>query len=202
MRKENRAFNENCLDAMKRTPDKYYDLAIVDPPYGIGIASNPVRQKHSRKAWDSSPPPTEYFSELFRISKNQVIWGGNYFELPPCKGFLIWDKKQPFDFTLAMCEFAWTSFNKPAKMFSYSVMSERGKIHPTQKPVALYEWILKNYAETGDKILDTHLGSGSSRIAAYNLDFDFTGYEIDADYFKAQEERFTQHTAQFTLFDV
>ena len=140
MRKENRAFNENCLDAMKRTPDKYYDLAIVDPPYGIGIANNPVRQKHSRKAWDSSPP-TEYFSELFRISKNQVIWGGNYFELPPCKGFLIWDKKQPFDFTLAMCEFAWTSFNKPAKMFSYSVMSERGKIHPTQKPVALYEWI-------------------------------------------------------------
>ncbi len=122
--------------------------------------------------------------------------------MPPCKGFLIWDKKQPFDFTLAMCEFAWTSFNKPAKMFSYSVTSERGKIHPTQKPVALYEWILKNYAETGDKILDTHLGSGSSRIAAYNLDFDFTGYEIDADYFKAQEERFTQHTAQFTLFDV
>lgn len=174
----------------------------MDPPYGIGISKNPVRQKHDRKAWDAAAPSPEYFRELFRVSKNQIIWGGNYFDLPPCKGFIIWDKRQPFDFSLAMCEMAWSSFDRPAKMFSYSVLTEKGKIHPTQKPVALYSWIFQNYAKEGDKILDTHLGSGSSRIAAYEQGLEFVGYEIDPDYYAAQEERYQQHTAQITLFDV
>ena len=196
----NEAYCIDCMQAMEQIPDKYFDLAVCDPPYGIGISQNPVRQKHEKKQWDSQIPQDEYFKELFRVSKNQVIWGGNYFNLPPCKGFLIWDKIQPFDFSLAMVEFAWTSFNMPAKMFSYSVLNEKGKIHPTQKPIALYAWIFQHYAKEGDKILDTHLGSGSSRIAAYDAQLDFIGFEIDRDYFNKQQERFENHTAQTNLF--
>ena len=197
---ESIALNIDCMEYMATLPDNAFDLAIVDPPYGIGISSNPVRQAHEKKNWDKSIPSKEYFIELFRVSKNQIIWGGNYYDLPPTQNLIVWDKKQPEDFSLAMCEFAWCSIQMPAKIFSYSVLKEKGKIHPTQKPVALYEWLLNNYAKQGDRILDTHLGSGSSRIAAYNLGFDFVGCEIDKEYFDKQEERFARHTAQTSLF--
>lgn len=190
----------DCIEGMKAFPDRFFDLAIVDPPYGIGISSNPVRQKHNKKNWDNEVPQDEYFKELLRVSKKQIIWGGNYFDLPPRQGFIIWDKKQPQDFSLAMCEFAWLSDNMPAKMFRYSVLNEKSKIHPTQKPVKLYEWLLKNYAKQGNKILDTHLGSGSSRIAAYKMGFDFWGFEIDEDYYKAQDKRFKE-AISMPLFD-
>lgn len=183
-------YNEDCMLGMARYPDKYFDLAIVDPPYGLGISSNPVRQLHSKKDWDNATPNERYFSELIRVSKNQIIWGGNYFGLKPSQGFLIWDKKQPHDFSLAMCEYAWMSFQKPAKIFTYSVLKEQSKIHPTQKPIQLYKWLLTNYGNTSDKILDTHLGSGSSRIAAYQMGFDFYGWEIEKGYFEASEKRF------------
>src|SRR5699024_126176 len=161
--------NGDCMEGMKEIPDKYFDLAIVDPPYGIGISENPVRQAHAKKQWDKNIPPNEYFKELVRVSKNQVIWGGNYFDLPPTKNYIIWDKVQPHDFSLAMCELAWCSIQKPIKMFTYSVLRERNKIHPTQKPVALYHWLLNNYAKEGDKILDTHVGSASSLIACHDM---------------------------------
>lgn len=193
-------FNIDCMEGMAKYPDKYFELAIVDPPYGIGISSNPVRQQYKKKYWDDETPTKIYFTELKRISANQIIWGGNYFPLEPSQGFLIWDKKQPHDFSLAMCEFAWMSFQKPAKIFQYSVLTERDKVHPTQKPVALYKWLLKNYAKEGDKILDTHLGSGSSRIAAYEMGFDFTGFELDKDYFDASVKRYENHIAQMKLF--
>lgn len=196
---ESIAYNMDCMEYMRSLPDKAFDLAVVDPPYGIGISENPVRQAHKVKKWDNKTPNSDYFKELFRVSKNQIIWGGNYFELPPHKNFLIWDKRQPENFSLAMCEMAWTSFDEPAKIFRWNVLLEKGKIHPTQKPVALYAWIFSRYAKLGDKILDTHLGSGSSRIAAYDAGIDFVGCEIDKDYFKAQEERFEAHSAQLRI---
>lgn len=196
----NIAYNMDCLAAMLEMPDKAFDLAVVDPPYGIGISNNPVRQAHDKKNWDKSIPSKEYFDELFRVSKNQIIWGGNYYDLPPTQNLIVWDKKQPEDFSLAMCEFAWCSIQMPAKIFSYSVLNEKGKIHPTQKPVALYRWIFNRYAKPGDKILDTHLGSGSSRIAAYDAGLDFAGYEIDKEYFDKQEERYQRYISQISLF--
>lgn len=177
--------NENNLDLMKRYSDKYFDLAIVDPPYGIGISKNPVRQMHKKKDWDNEIPSKQYFDELFRVSKNQIIWGGNYFDLPPSQGFYIWDKKQPENFSLAMCEYAWSSIQKPAKIWSLSVMKEQNKIHPTQKPIELYEWLIMRNAEKGYKILDTHLGSGSIAIAIdiinkrEKLNLQFIGCELD-----------------------
>ena len=192
--------NECNMELMARYPDNYFDLAIVDPEYGIGISSNPVRQKHVKKNWDNKIPDDKYFNELFRVSKNQIIWGGNYFGLPPTQCFLIWDKKQPFNFSLAMCEMAWTSFFKPAKIFRYSVLNEKNKIHPTQKPVKLYEWLLMNYAKEGDKILDTHGGSMSIALACHNLGFDLTLCELDKDYFDAGVKRLKQHQAQLTMF--
>ncbi len=195
-------YNRDCLEAMREFEDGAFDLAIVDPPYGIGISNNPVRQKHEKKAWDNSIPSKEYFYELKRVSKNQIIWGGNYFisYLESSQCFLIWDKKQPFDFSLAMCEFAWTSFSKPAKIFAKSIHCEKNKIHPTQKPVSLYTWILTNYAKQGDKILDTHLGSGSIAIACHNLGFDLVGFELDDDYFNAASQRLAEHQKQLRLF--
>ena len=190
----------DCVEGMKAYPDNHFDLAIVDPPYGIGISSNPVRQKHKKKSWDDSIPTKEYFNELFRVSKNQIIWGGNYFDLPPTQGFFIWDKKQPHDFSLAMTEYAWSSIQKPSKMWSLSVQKEQNKIHPTQKPIQLYEWLLMNNANQYDKILDTHLGSGSSRIAAHKNGFDFTGFEIDPDYFRDGNRRFEDYKKQLRLF--
>jgi site-specific DNA-methyltransferase (adenine-specific) len=192
--------NEDNMVLTGRYPDKYFDLAIVDPPYGIGISSNPVRQQHSKKKWDNEIPNDKYFEELFRVSKNQIIWGGNYFPLPPSQGFLIWDKKQPEDFSLAMCEFAWCSIQSPAKMFRYSVLTERDKIHPTQKPSQLYKWILDRYAKQGDKILDTHLGSGSIALACHDYGYDLTACELDKDYFDAAMKRINNHVAQQKLF--
>ena len=192
--------NEDNMDLMSRYEDNYFDLAIVDPPYGIGISSNPVRQQHNKKKWDNNIPNKKYFNELFRVSKNQIIWGGNYFNLPKTQGFYIWNKKQPHDFSLAMCEYAWSSIQKPAKMWSLSVLKEKGKIHPTQKPVQLYEWLLVNNTKEGDKILDTHLGSGSIAIACDNLGFDLTACELDKEYYEAAMKRLEQHTNQKRLF--
>ena len=192
--------NEDNMELMARYEDNHFDLAIVDPPYGIGISKNPIRQQHQKKQWDNATPNKDYFKELFRVSKNQIIWGGNYFDLPPTQGFFIWDKKQPHDFSLAMCELAWSSIQKPAKMWSLSVLKERGKIHPTQKPIELYEWLLINNAKEGDKILDTHLGSGSIAIACHNLDYDLTACELDKEYYDAAIKRIEQHKAQQRLF--
>lgn len=194
--------NEDCMELLKRTPDKFYELAIVDPPYGIGISSNPVRQQHKKKEWDNSIPNKEYFDELFRVSKNQIIWGGNYFfdYLINSQGFIIWDKKQPENFSLAMCEFAYSSIQSPAKIFRYSVLKEQNKIHPTQKPVALYKWLLDKYAKDGDKILDTHLGSGSIAIACHDYKFELTACELDEEYYNKAIDRIKRHTNQLQMF--
>lgn len=198
--------NENNLDLMKRYSDKYFDLAIVDPPYGIGISKDSVRHVHKKKDWDNEIPSKQYFDELFRVSKNQIIWGGNYFDLPPSQGFYIWDKKQPENFSLAMCEYAWSSIQKPAKIWSLSVMKEQNKIHPTQKPIELYEWIIMRNAEKDYKILDTHLGSGSIAIAIdiinkrEQLNLQFVGCELDIDYYNKAIERIKSQTITQYLF--
>lgn len=200
------AFNVDCMDYMRSPPDKAFDLAVVDPPYGLerfkhgGSHINKYGSAHG--TWNNIKPPKEYFDQLFRVSKRQIIWGGNNFHLTPSEYFIIWDKINPENFSFAMCEMAWTNCKVPAKIFSYNSQKESGeRIHPTQKPVALYEWIYARYAKPGDRILDTHLGSGSSRIAAYDAGLDFTGCEIDPDYFKAQEERFAAHAAQMSMFE-
>jgi len=192
------------MEFMKTIPDNYYELAIVDPPYGVGINSS-GRLGHyggKGKTWDSSIPDESYFKELKRISVNQIIWGGNYFYLPPTRCFLIWDKLQPVGVSFADSEFAWTSFDASAKTFRLRPQNadKDGRIHPTQKPIALYKWLLHNYAQKGDKIFDSHVGSGSSRIACYDLGYDFTGCEIDKDYWQAQEDRFNKHISQLSLF--
>lgn len=198
-------YNADNLEIMRGMKDNEFDLAIVDPPYGIGISSNPVRQRHEKKNWDNAIPTLEYFEQLFRVSKNQIIWGGNYFPLKPTQCFLIWDKKQPHDFSLAMCEMAWTSFSKPAKICRLSVLKEKNKIHTTQKPIALYDWIIKNYAKPGYKILDTHLGSGSIAIAIEkanrinNMGLQFTGIELDEEYYIAALQRFKIFAMQQTI---
>lgn len=221
------------MEAMKEFPDGFFDLAVVDPPYGIGadnfkngagaskdggkLYSTAVKMKNrlnqgggklknralntSDASWDVAPPP-EYFDELRRVSKDQIIWGGNYFDLPPTRGIVVWDKLQPWD-NFSQVELAWTSFDNPARLFRYSTTggaNHEGKIHPTQKPVALYAWLFRHYAKQGMKILDTHLGSGASRIAAYDAGLDFWGYEINQTYFELQEERFARHAAQENLF--
>ena len=196
-------YNMDCMELLRQTPDKYYSLSVVDPPYGIGISSNPVRQQHDKKQWDNAIPNADYFSQLMRVSKNQIIWGANYFldYLGASQGFVIWDKVQPQEFSLAMCELAWSSIQSPAKIWKRSVLAERNKIHPTQKPVDLYEWLLTNYAKPGQTILDTHLGSGSSAIAANNLGFEFVGCELDADYFASACQRIENAQRQVSLFD-
>lgn len=201
-------FNEDCMIGMARYPDRHFDLAIVDPPYGIGMDGGNVGYKglndFVKKEWDLCTPSDDYFKELFRISSNQIIWGGNYFKLPPSRCYIIWDKGEGFyNRTYAECEQAWASFDRNAKIFKRDPLAKgdyRGKIHPTQKPIVLYSWLLKNYAKPGDKILDTHLGSGSHRIAAYKLGFDFTGFELDKEYYDAQEARFKSAIAM-PLFD-
>ena len=202
---QNIAYNMDCMEYMRSLPDNAFDLAVVDPQYGISINNNMGRRKGDKKSsykkvtWDSAPPEKEYFDELFRISKNQIIWGANYFNMPPTKCFIVWRKPQiSEDVSFSMVEYAWTSFDQTAKEW-IGISSEPDRIHPTQKPVALYAWIFSRYAKPGDKILDTHLGSGSSRIAAYDAGLDFVGCEIDADYFKAQEERFAAYAAQLRI---
>lgn len=198
----NKLYNMDCMEGMKQIPDKYFELAIVDPPYGISITDSGRLGKYNKNEnrWDDAVPTEDYFKELFRVSKNQIIWGGNYFALPPTRGFIIWDKQQPQDISFASCEFAWSSFDRSAKTFYYSPFrKDEVRIHPTQKPVALYEWLLNNYATKGDKILDTHVGSGSSLIACYNLEFDFMGFEIDKDYYELASKRLKEHQKQLRL---
>ena len=207
-------FNEDCMVLMSRYPDKYFDLAIVDPPYGIGIDGqkqsinnkNPKanRKAHDFKGWDNAIPPAEYFVELWRVSKNQIIWGANYFVEhinKPTKGWVVWYKGQE-GLTMSDAELAFSSFDTATRVVKINRVEllKEGTIHPTQKPTKLYEWILSNYAKQGDLILDTHLGSGSSRIAAYNAGLDFTACEIDKDYFDAQEKRFKNHIMQLSMF--
>ena len=199
------------IELMKHYPDKYFDLAVVDPPYGIARFGNRVelsnRLCNSAKlnTWDVKPPP-EYFIELFRVSKYQIIWGANNSDLPTTEYFIVWDKEQTVD-NFASAEYAWTNVKKPAKIYRHSihkVMAQRkadgGKIHPTQKPVALYDWIFANYAEEGMKILDTHLGGGSSRISANKAGLHFVACEIDEEYFNKQNKRYEEFVSQARLF--
>jgi len=215
----NIVYNSDCIEGMKQYPDKYFDLAIVDPPYGLGMGGNlnvNAKVNYKNKNWDTEIPSDEYFDELQRVSKNQIVWGGNYFPhlwQNGCKGFICWNKLNHHD-NRADVEMAWTSFNKLAKYVEYMWDGNRygtkgniqgvGKptirIHPTEKPIFLYDWLLSNYAKEGDSILDTHLGSGSSRIASYKGGFDFVGFEIDKEYYEAQEKRYKEFTSQLRLF--
>ena len=188
---------------MKEIPDNHYDLAIVDPEFGIGIAKSPrlVTDKGLKaKTWDDRPIDSKYFDELFRISKNQIIWGGNYYQLPGNKHCIVWDKKQPEDLSFGMFDYAWTSFDGANKMFRFSVQKELDKRHPTQKPVNLYRWILTRYGQKGMKIIDTHGGSMNIAIACEMEGFDLDICEIDDEYFKSGFDAFKAHTRQIRLF--
>jgi site-specific DNA-methyltransferase (adenine-specific) len=195
--------NEDCMDLLRRTPDNFYSLALVDPPYGIDINSSGThfKEKYEIKDWDKVTPNDEYFKELKRVSKNQIIWGGNYFldRLGNCKCFIIWDKKIAEDMSFAMCEMAWTSFKNGAKIYNKTA-TQQNRIHPTQKPVALYKWILDKYAKQGDKILDTHLGSGSIAIACHDYGFELTACELDPEYYEKAIQRIKNHVSQQKLF--
>lgn len=200
-------YNKDCLEGMKQFPDQYFDLAIVDPPYGININNNMGRRKGDKKSdypkayWDNKPPEKEYFQELFRVSKKQIIWGGNYFELPPTKCFLVWRKPQISEnVSFSMVEFAWTNLDGTAKEF-IGMSNEKDRIHPTQKPVALYAWILNLYAKPGFKILDTHVGSASSLIACHQMGFDYVGFELDSYYFAEASKRLEAAKNQLSIFD-
>ena len=217
----NVAYNADCLAAMREMSENAFDLAVVDPPYGIGESGAKAKTRShiaAAKGYkpfageDKEPPPLEYFKQLARVSKNQIIFGANHFisRLPseintPC--WIVWDK-QNGESDFADFEMAWTSFSCAARMFRFrwagmlqgNMKNKEVRIHPTQKPVALYAWIFAKFAKPGDRVLDTHLGSGSSRIAAWDAGLDFVGYEIDQEYFEAQEKRFRDHTAQITLF--
>jgi site-specific DNA-methyltransferase (adenine-specific) len=206
---------------MARYPDNYFDLALVDPPYGInapnmsatpnqrrsglkrlngggGKLKNRVLNTAKKIEWDNEIPTDEYFAELKRVSKNQIIWGGNYFPLPPSRCIICWDKMQPWE-NFSQIELAWTSFDSPAQIFKFDNRTG-GKIHPTQKPVQLYKWLLNKYAKQGDKILDTHLGSGSIAIATHDYGFDLTACELDKEYFDKAMQRINNHVAQQKLF--
>ena len=216
----------DCMEAMKEMSDNQFDLAIVDPPYGIGAdkAQNKAAERRKKANgknksgrgwreykltnWDKDIPSPDYFKQLFRISKNQIVWGGNYMTeyLKPSMGWILWDKGQR-DFSLADGELAWTSFNKALRIFTMprgAALQDANnnggeRIHPTQKPVKLYEWLLMKYSKEGDKILDTHLGSGSIGIACHNLGYDLTGYEIDKEYFEAAQKRIKEHQSQLRI---
>ena len=200
-------YNMDCMEGMKEFPDKYFELAIVDPPYGININHNMGRRKGDKDSnykkvdWDSEIPNETYFEELFRVSKNQIIWGANYFNMPPTKSFIVWRKPQISErMSFSMLEYAWSSFDITSKEW-IGMSNEKDRIHPTQKPVALYTWLLNNYAKKGDKILDTHVGSASSLIACHKLGFEYIGFEIDEDYFKSATERLEAVKAQISIFD-
>jgi site-specific DNA-methyltransferase (adenine-specific) len=201
--------NEDNMELMARYEDNHFDLAIVDPPYGIDINISMGRRKGDKKSdyhkfsgADKSIPSKEYFQELFRVSKSQIVWGGNYMTdyLYPSPCWLLWDKGFSEEVTFAQYELAWSSFKTSAKKYDYNAAKNRNRIHPTQKPVALYEWLLMNYAKKGDRILDTHLGSGSIALACHNLGFHLTACELDAEYFNAAMARIKQHQAQKRLF--
>jgi len=197
-------YQADCMEMLPQVPDKYYDLCICDPPYGImdemrgggaGKLKNRILNNNTRRMieWDNAPNQ-DYFNELFRVTNNQIIWGMNYFVLPATRGVICWDKIQPWE-NFSQIELAWTSFDYPAKLFRYDNRTG-DKIHPTQKPVALYKWLLTNYAKKGDKILDTHGGSGSICIACHDLGFDLDWYEIDLEYFNAAKLRLERHQQQ------
>ena len=218
--------NEDNMELMARYPDKYFDLAIVDPPYGIGFDGNTTanggiagrrngftnKQHHEKKGWDADRPTNEYFAELKRVSKNQIIWGGNYFAdlLPAKKGWIFWDKKitNANNTNFSDGELAWTSFDCILRRFTYDWIGfgylnnpqKEKKIHPTQKPIKLYEWLLMNYAQKGDKILDTHLGSGSIAIACHDYGFELTACELDKEYYEKAIQRIKNHVSQLKLF--
>lgn len=195
-----------CMDnmeLMKEYPNGYFDLAIVDPPYGISVNMNMGRKKGKRKNyedknWDDAVPGDLYFKELFRVAKNQIIWGGNYFNLGPTRHFIFWDKMIPQGLSFSDGEMAWTSFDMAIKKYTLR-NNQDNRIHPTQKPVQLYKWILTNYAKQGDKILDTHLGSGSIAMACHELGFDLTACEIDNDYFNKSIKRLNDFKLQTKL---
>ena len=197
--------NDDCINVMQNYTDNYFDLAIVDPPYGINVFSGSGKLKNrilndSEKKiskWNKIPTK-KYFNELFRISKNQIIFGGNYFDLPPYRCIIVWDKCQPFP-NFSAVEIAWTSFNKPASMYRFDNRTG-DKLHPTQKPVTLYRWLLENYAKSTDKIIDTHLGSGSSAIASHYFGInEFVGIEIDKEYYNNAVNRIKKETMQIKL---
>ncbi len=192
----------DCMEFMKGVPDKYYELAIVDPPYRD--TNQPTKDMRRNGSMESlqGRPSKKYFEELVRISKNQIIWGANNFQLPQFMGFVVWNKGIPQDFTMSMAEIASLSqgLSTISKIYSLRVSGAESRIHPTQKPVALYKWLLKNYAKPNDKIFDSHVGSGSIRIACHDMGFDFEGCEIDKDYWEAQEERYNTHISQQDLF--
>ena len=205
--------NECNMELMSRYEDNYFDLAIVDPPYGIGIDGQKESKKgkksdrkyHKQKQWDNAIPNKDYFNELQRVSKNQIIWGANYFVkhlVKGTKGWIVWDKGQR-GLTMSDCELAYSSFQKPTRVFTQNrviLLQEGGTIHPTQKPVKLYEWLLMNYAKDGFRILDTHLGSGSIALACHNLGYDLTACELDKEYYYAAIKRIEQHKAQIRMF--
>ena len=211
--------NIDCMEYMKTLPDKFFDLAIVDPPYGIGMDGEIIAMSNNssnkwkkakgtgyiKKKWDSQKPDKEYFDTLMICSKNQIVWGGNYFDLPQSSGWIFWDKGTAEEMTLSPGELAWTSFNKSVNKISILWAGFRKveickRIHPTQKPVKLYEWILTNYAKPGQTIFDSHMGSGSSAIACNNLGFEYIGCELDEDYYSAACERIEHHASQERLF--
>lgn len=201
-------YNVDCVEFMKTKPDNYYDLAIVDPPYGIGMDGGNVGYKGAnnfdKKDWDNEIPSKEYFSELFRVSKNQIIFGGNYFGLPPTRCYLVWDKGEGFyNRTYAECELAWTSFDKNTVKIKRDPLAKgdyKGKIHPCQKPIHIYRWILQQYADKGQKILDTHGGSMTIAKACDIEDFDLDICEIDKQYFETSTNAYKLHKRQQVLF--
>ena len=202
-------YQGDCMELMKNTPDKYYDLCIVDPPYGIDINISIGRRKGDKKSEyhkfsgnDKSIPSEEYFDELFRVSKNQIIWGGNYMTdfLSPTPCWVLWDKGFSENVTFAQFEMAWTSFNSSTKKFNYNAAANKDRIHPTQKPVQLYKWLLQKYAKEGDKILDTHFGSLSIGIACHDLHFELTASELDKEYYELGKDRLIWHQKQLNLF--
>jgi len=198
----------DCMDAMRDMPDKAFDLAIVDPPYGIGVNMENLGRrageikKYTSKEWDNKTPDLQYFSELSRASKNQIIWGGNCFPLPPKYGWIVWNKDISGDVPFSQAELAWTSFNQAVSVFNLRVQTiDEPRIHPTQKPVALYKWLLSKYAKPGETILDTHGGSGSSVVACLDMGYSITWIEKDEDYFNAALKRIADAYAQPRLFD-
>ena len=202
-------YNADCMEIMKGFADNQFDLAIVDPPYGINACNMTMGSGNNKKwekgkDWDNNVPNNEYFNELFRVSKNQIIWGGNYFTLPCSRGWIFWDKGIDGDCSFADGELAWTSFDvvlrKANIRYKGFLGMDKERIHPTQKPIKLYKWILDNYAKDGQTILDTHLGSGSSAIAAHDYGYEFTGIELDKEYYDNALSRITEHQRQLTIF--
>ena len=202
-------YNCDCMELLKQTPDNYYSLALVDPPYGINASNMEMgsgkNKKYSKgKNWDNEIPDAKYFEELFRVSQNQIIWGGNYFPIPLVRGWIFWDKGINGDCSFADGELAWTSFDrvlrKASIIYKGFLGADKERIHNTQKPVALYKWLLKNYAKQGDKILDTHFGSLSIGIACHDMGFELTACELDKDYYEAGKKRLINHQKQLNLF--